>query len=133
MLNAGSLMLLYVSMFGVVDCVYNALPKLLVRGSHAEIGVQIGNAMRSMIHDRISKSSELEDLSSYFIGNATGKAIYDDFVASHESKYPQYVDELQGIAKGANVPISTLWLLNLREEFGYFLPHSRPPKVMHVH
>lgn len=44
----------------------------------------------------------LQELANEHVHN-TGKAVVDQFVATNQKAYPQYFQEMQGMADGANV------------------------------
>ena len=41
-------------------------------------------------------------------------------MASHKNAFPEYMDELQGVADGSGVPFTELFIDQLKEEFTYF-------------
>ncbi len=83
------------------------IPVLPVRGTYREVGFQIGTAMRPALHalmeqmrKRVPAGLTYEDLVRQ------GRV----FLAYSRGVYPQYVEELEGIAEGAELPLEELFL-----------------------
>src|SRR5512147_625888 len=98
--------------------VHNAPPPLIeVAGTHGEIGRQIGEARREQIQHSIANAHVLIDqsfdqLELTWEGAQIQARKYVPFV---EERYPQYIDEMQGIADGANVDFDDVMALNVME------------------
>lgn len=98
--------------------VHNAPPPLIeVGGTHGELGRQIGEARRAQIQHSIANARVLIDqsfdqLELTWEGAQIQARKYVPFV---EERYPQYVDEMQGIADGANVEFDDVMALNVME------------------
>ncbi len=83
------------------------IPVLELRGSHREIGRQIGEAMRPRLQAMLARLPDsLPDGVSWAGLLARGKIL----LAHSRSVYPQYVEELEGIAEGAGLPFPELFL-----------------------
>lgn len=54
-----------------------------------------------------------------FYNTTEGKKVFKSFVDLHDAAFPEYMDELRGIADGANQPFSTVFIMNLLEEMRY--------------
>ena len=85
----------------------NPIPYIEVRGSHREVGRQIGQRCQPQI--RAMLSTLRDDLPP--------KVSWDDmlrqsslYLKSSQTVYPQYVDELEGIAEGAGVSFDEIFL-----------------------
>ncbi len=92
-------------------------PLVRVSGSHLEIGRQIGEACqeqvrRSLLNARKLIESSYEMLELTWEGAQIQARKYLPFA---QERYPQYVDELVGIAQGADVPFDDLIVLNAME------------------
>jgi hypothetical protein len=85
----------------------NAIPIIEVRGAHRQVGRQIGEHMKPQIQEMLEK--QRSDLPG---GVAWADMLYQSSLCLAHSRaiYPQYVDELQGIAEGAGVPFDELFL-----------------------
>ena len=92
-------------------------PVVHARGSHHDLGQQIGEAMRSQVRHGI------ENVRSYFDSHAASlhlswsQAILQAMQYMHHTlgTYPQYIDEIMGIAEGANVSYADLVVVNTFE------------------
>jgi isopenicillin-N N-acyltransferase-like protein len=88
-----------------------------VGGSHREIGRQIGEACiqqvrHSIENARILIASAYEDLQLSWEGAQIQAQKYIPFA---QERYPQYVEEMMGIAEGADVPFEDIAVLNALE------------------
>jgi len=93
------------------------LPLVSVSGTHHEMGCQIGEARRESVKHSIDNARKLlaasyNELELTWEGAQIQARKYIPFV--HE-RYPQYVDEMMGIAEGANVIFDDLAVLTAME------------------
>ena len=93
------------------------IPLVRVSGSHREIGRQIGEACRGKIAHSVENARSLlaeayEQLELTWDGAKIQSRKYLPFA---EERFPQYVDEIRGIADGANVAFDDLVTLNTME------------------
>ncbi len=97
---------------------HNTPPPLIqVAGTHTEMGQQIGEACRSAVQHSVENARKLLDqayseLELTWDGAKIQARKYLPFV---QERYPQYLEELQGIAAGANVPCDELLVVNVME------------------
>lgn len=98
--------------------VHNGPPPLIeVSGTHLEMGRQIGEARREQVQHGIVNARKLIDL-SYDELELTweGAQIQSrKYLPFAEERYPQYVEEMRGIAEGANVAFDDVATLNTME------------------
>ena len=92
-------------------------PLIELKGTHGEIGRQMGEARREQIRHSIANARELIDqtydqLELTWEGAQIQARKYLPFV---EERYPQYGDELRGIAEGADVAFDDVFALNTME------------------
>jgi len=92
----------------------NPPPLIEVKGSHREIGRQIGEAVRPLIEHSIHNARSLvestyDNLQLTWDGAQIQARKYMPFA---QERYPQYVDELLGMAEGANVNYTELAVVN---------------------
>lgn len=97
----------------------HASPPPLVRisGSHRQMGRQLGEACTGQVRHSIQNAHNLiesayEELQLDWEGARIQARKYIPFV---QERYPRYVDELTGIAEGANVEFDDLAVLNAME------------------
>jgi isopenicillin-N N-acyltransferase like protein len=93
------------------------LPLLHVKGSHREIGRQIGEARRDQVQHSIKNARVLlanayDTLQLEWEGALIQARKYMPFA---EERYPQYIDEIYGISEGAGVSFDDLAMLNAME------------------
>jgi len=95
----------------------NPPPLVRVSGSHREMGRQIGETCRKQVTHSIESAGQLL-LESYAQLELTWEGAriqahkYLPFAQAH---YPQYVEEMTGIAEGANVSFSDVVVVNTME------------------
>lgn len=95
----------------------NPPPLIRVSGSHRQIGRQIGEACAVQVRHSLDNARALlemtyEDLQLTWEGAQIQSRKYLPFA---QERYPQYVDEMLGIAEGANVPFDDVVALNVME------------------
>lgn len=98
--------------------IHNAPPPLIeVAGTNREMGRQIGEARRTQVQHSIENAQVLIQ-QSYDTLELTwegAKIQGRKYLPFAEERYPQYVEEMRGVAEGANVPFDDLVVLNAME------------------
>jgi isopenicillin-N N-acyltransferase-like protein len=92
-------------------------PLIRVKGSHREIGRQMGEAMASQIRHSIENARTLID-STYNVLELDwdGARIQArKYIPFAEEYYPQYIDEMKGIAEGAGITFDDIAVINALE------------------
>ncbi|KAF4041437.1 Acyl-coenzyme A:6-aminopenicillanic acid acyl-transferase domain-containing protein [Phytophthora infestans] len=59
-----------------------------------------------------------------FAKTILGRKVLDRYLLTHRATFPQYVEELEGIAEGSDVPFETIFIENIVEEFSNSFPPS---------
>lgn len=98
--------------------VHTAPPPLIeVSGAHREMGRQLGEACRKQVQHSIENARVLIDQSySQLELTWAGAQIQSrKYLPFAEERYPQYVDEMRGIAEGASVSFDDVMTLNVME------------------
>ncbi|RJP48573.1 MAG: hypothetical protein C4586_08870 [Anaerolineaceae bacterium] len=98
--------------------IHNTPPPLIeVSGSHHEMGRQIGEAARVQVQNSVSNARILIDAAYNTLELAWDGAKIQSrkYLPFAEERYPQYVDELRGVAEGANIPFDDIMVLNAME------------------
>jgi len=98
--------------------IHNAPPPLVeVQGTHREMGCQIGEACREQVQHSIENAHLLIEQSySTLELNWEGAMIQSrKYLPFAEERYSQYVDEMRGVAEGANVSFDDVMALNAME------------------
>ncbi|KAH7460817.1 uncharacterized protein KRP23_14523 [Phytophthora ramorum] len=92
--------------------------------SHFEFGRELGLRFRAKIQDRMRLNSKLQTLLLPFSQTSMGRKLLDRYLAVHRATFPQYVEELEGMAEGSDVPFETIFVENIVEEFSNSVPPS---------
>jgi isopenicillin-N N-acyltransferase-like protein len=98
--------------------IHNSPPIFVqVKGSHREIGRQIGEALKekvvhSLENARALLNSTYTDLELTWEGAKIQAKKYNPFA---QERYPQYMEEMAGIAEGAGVSFDDVAVLNVME------------------
>ncbi|POM81461.1 Cysteine protease family C45 [Phytophthora palmivora] len=69
-------------------------------------------------------NTKLQTLLLPFAQTPMGRKVLDQYLMVHRAVFPQYVEELEGIAEGSNVPFRTIFIENIVEEFSNSIPSS---------
>ncbi|MGZ6347457.1 MAG: C45 family autoproteolytic acyltransferase/hydrolase, partial [Anaerolineales bacterium] len=95
----------------------NPPPLVRVSGTHREMGRQIGEACKKQVQHGVENGRNLvadayQQLELTWAGAQIQARKYLPFA---QERYPQYVDELMGIAEGADVVFEDLVVINAME------------------
>jgi len=92
-------------------------PLIEVSGTHREMGRQIGEAARTQVQHSVANARILIDAaySSLELTWEGAKIQARKYLPFAEERYSQYVDEMRGIAEGANVEFDDIMVLNAME------------------
>jgi isopenicillin-N N-acyltransferase-like protein len=95
----------------------NQAPLIEVKGSHREIGRQFGEACREQVRHSLENARKLLDSTYTDLELTWEGAIIQakKYMPFAQERYPQYVEELFGIAEGADVSLDDLAVLNAME------------------
>ncbi len=90
------------------------VPIIHVSGSHLEIGHQIGEHFRDQVKHGLENTYRLIDSTYEHLHLRWEGAVNQakKYLPFAQERYPQYVDEIKGIAEGANVKFYDLVALN---------------------
>ncbi len=89
-----------------------------------EQGLKIGKAAQRQIQLGLKRRKKwLKELEDFSDQDPVGR--FDVFLYLAHESFPQYLDELHGIAQGAEVPFHILFILNLNPELGAMMRLSR--------
>jgi len=94
-----------------------------VSGSHYEVGYAIGTHFADSIQQAYDTYPLLRDLRAYHQTDAA-QARYADMLAVHQDRFPQYMQELQGMADGAKRDLVDVLLVNWRGEYRGFMTEA---------
>jgi predicted choloylglycine hydrolase len=88
-------------------------PLVEARGTHREIGRQIGTIMREAILEYFECSRDYPACREYARSNGRGLA---GLLACAQRRFPDLVEELEGMAEGLDIPFTDLFAYNCRSE-----------------
>ncbi|XP_012279242.1 uncharacterized protein LOC105699095 [Orussus abietinus] len=91
----------------------SAVPILHTRGTHYEVGFDVGYTFSGMIQEHVDEYRPLKETYLPLYETEEGRRIYEETLESVTRQFPQYVRELQGTADGAKVPFHKLFLMHL--------------------
>ena len=109
--------LLLVLVFAVATHAYTYPTYTVHAESHLEAGCSIGKQAKPRIAAAIAASTELVRLRSY-VATAAGQAAFATLQAAHKKTFPDYYDEIVGMALCAEQTAEDLLLLNWSTELG---------------
>jgi isopenicillin-N N-acyltransferase-like protein len=92
-------------------------PLIEVSGTHREMGRQIGEAAREQVQHSVANAHILID-AAYNTLELTWQGAQNQsrkYLPFAEERYPQYVEEMRGIAEGSNVEFNDIVTLNAME------------------
>jgi isopenicillin-N N-acyltransferase-like protein len=95
----------------------NPPPFIRVKGSHREIGRQIGEATTHQIQHSLENARTLIDVTYSVLELTWEGAVIQarKYLPYSQERYPQYVEEIIGISEGAGVPFEDLLVLTSME------------------
>jgi isopenicillin-N N-acyltransferase like protein len=100
------------------NCIHSEPPPFIkVNGSHREIGRQIGEAFSKQVRHSLGNARLLIE-NTYNVLELTWHGAQNQarkYMPFAQERYPQYVDEIMGIAEGAGVAFDDLAVLNAME------------------
>jgi len=89
------------------------LPVIHVKGTHYDVGFQIGSSMRHYIQEYVETLPLLQEVLLPFSETEEGMKAYKNAESLLRQKVPMYVEEVEGMAAGAKVPFKSVFLLNM--------------------
>ena len=95
----------------------NTIEQLVVSGSHQEVGRNIGHHFAAAIHRFFDNYIFLQEKLLPFLNSSTGQSIFQSYLKLHQTHFPQYIAELEGMADGSGRPFEEIFAVNLRGEF----------------
>ncbi|KAI8507365.1 hypothetical protein Bbelb_147450 [Branchiostoma belcheri] len=91
-------------------------PRVLhVSGTNRQVGFQVGRATKKQIQDALSCYEPFKEVISS-LDTSEGRRVYAGYLKAAKTAYPNYVEELEGMAEGAQVPFERLFIVNYEYE-----------------
>ncbi len=91
-------------------------PVLEVSGSHYEIGKAVGETFQYQITEAFNRSEEMYSHLKEFIDQDT-MLYYHSFLDKVQNTYPQFIEELQGMADGSGLPFKKFIIYSTFSEY----------------
>ena len=89
------------------------VPLVELQGTPTQIGETHGESLRELIREHADRHLQwILTNSSIALTEARLEEMWAPYVAANESVAPELVEEMRGIARGANVPFERIFLLN---------------------
>lgn len=85
-------------------------------GSYREIGVQIGKKVQGTLYDILNKRKNWIARLGEIALSADGQIYSRNLLGISRNKFPQYVQEIEGIAMGAGVDFQIVWRMTIQSE-----------------
>jgi isopenicillin-N N-acyltransferase like protein len=87
-----------------------------VSGTHYEIGYQIGENLKNEISEAFIRADYLFNIVDEIIAQDS-VSLYWGFVNAVNEKYPQFIEELNGMADGSGLPFKKFMILSTISEY----------------
>lgn len=94
----------------------NGIPVLHVKGTHYEVGYNIGKCFASQIKSFCTLSPALKVVVLSVYETKTGRDMYEEYLDVTREHFPEYVEEIRGMSDGSGVSFEHLFLLHIRNE-----------------
>ncbi|XP_059089742.1 beta-alanyl-dopamine/carcinine hydrolase-like [Tigriopus californicus] len=89
------------------------IPILHTRGTHFEVGLDIGRTFQANIETFMSTNDHLNNVLVEKYQSAKVRRIYEKLLHNATETFPHFVDELKGISQGARVPFFKVFLMHV--------------------
>lgn len=114
------------------DLNIGTMPAMFAHGDHFSVGQQVGYFTRNSIKFRLNNSEAIQNVIEWVESTREGFSAYQAMLMTAKETFPEYIDELRGMAYGSGISFQTLFILNVRSELGVFmLNESNFEKVEH--
>lgn len=90
-----------------------AIPIIYTRGTHYDVGYDVGRTFASLIKNFLQLSGPLNETYLPMYNTDEGRKVYNETLESVKQSFPQYIRELEGTADGAQVEFHKLFLLHM--------------------
>jgi hypothetical protein len=89
--------------------------------THRRLGEAMGTRFAQGIQARVANWPALQTKWLPFLTTEEGQLAYQEFLRIHKATYPEYVQEMEGMAEAAGVPFETLFIVALKQEWSGIL------------
>jgi hypothetical protein len=108
-----------------------------VGGTYYSVGYQVGSAMADLITDRLS-FDDYQTLYPWLKNNSDAQFVNASLFNATQRAYPELIEEIQGVADGADLPFDHIWMMNIVDElyefqrFGLSVKELRQGRVVPI-
>ncbi len=95
-------------------------PFLEVEGSYYDIGHQIGGHFRENIETVMNKRQNWIDKLKSISNSEDGKRFSDKLLEITKEHFPQYIEEIRGMAEGSGIDFGLMWAMSIKSELSVF-------------
>lgn len=114
-----------------LDKSHGAVPSVFAHGSHFEVGWTIGATFAEATAYRVRSSGSVQRLKKW-IQTREGAAAYSAMLEAANATYPQYVQEMEGIAYGSGVDFESIFIVNCRNELEVLAGEYSTQALRHI-
>uniref|UniRef100_A0A336M098 CSON009422 protein n=1 Tax=Culicoides sonorensis TaxID=179676 RepID=A0A336M098_CULSO len=79
------------------------IPIIYTRGTHYDVGYDVGRTFGAIIKNFLQLSNPLNESYLPLYNTDEGRKVYNETLESVKKSFPQYIQELEGTADGAQV------------------------------
>ncbi len=101
---------------GVLEVPPEGYPIIEVEGSHRKIGKKIGSSMKEGISGFLEISPQYSDCVEYL--NGEGHEAIEKMLRHARNAFPQFIEEVEGMAEALEIPFLELFAYQCRSEIG---------------
>ena len=98
-------------------------PVLEVSGSHYEIGHAIGTTFKERILKAFDLQARLMSTIEAFV-ETDRQRYYTRYLEAVQTRFPQFIEELQGMADGSGIPFEKFMLMSMFSELIYMMSNT---------
>jgi len=98
---------------------------LEVKGSYKQIGYEIGHHFQNQINAIIERRKDWHQNLLSILNSETGKSRSRELYQLTQRYFPHLLDEIRGIADGADIDFNAFWAMTIKSELGALEPE--PP------
>ncbi|CBK25209.2 uncharacterized protein [Blastocystis hominis] len=92
--------------------------------NYYDAGYQYGLKTKNTIQERYRIDTVLQNTLIPWSQTKEGRAAVARVISIHDKRFPDYMNELRGMAAGADVPFTVALMYTMEEEFSYLVPEA---------
>ena len=96
-----------------------SLPIVYAKGTYYEVGYCIGHTFSKRINDWFEDSISPIAFFRRFYDDPDGKMVVEQYLETTEKAFPEYIQEMRGMADGSGANFEDIFLANLLPEINY--------------